>query len=58
MAEKNNEKYEDVTNWIRCKVSFLCIKSCLMCVRGSRKVFKDNYISNDFGYDVSELNIG
>ena len=57
LSEKNNERYDDVLNWVKCKISFLCIRSCLMCLRGTRKTFKDNYISDDFGYDVSELNI-
>ena len=57
LADKNNEKYEDVISWVKCKISFLCIRACLMCLRGSRKAFTDKYISEDFGYDISELNI-
>ena len=49
LADKNGEKYEDVISWVKCKLSFLCIKACLMCLRGSRKVCTDTYISEDFG---------
>ena len=58
ISSKNNEKYNDVANWIRCKLSFLCIKSCLMCLRGTRSTgVNSKYVSHDFGYDISELNI-
>ncbi len=58
MAEKCHEKYEDIMTWIRCKLSFLCLKSCLMCLRGTRKAYvNDKYVSADFNYDISELNI-
>ena len=36
IANKSNEKYDDIINWVRCKVSFLCLKSCIMCIRGTR----------------------
>ena len=58
IANKNNEKYNDIVNWVRCKISFLCVRACLMCLRGSRIRTHDKYISDDFGYDVSEANLG
>lgn len=36
IAEKNGEQYGHVITWIRCKLSFLILRACLMCVRGSR----------------------
>ena len=33
---KTGEKYEKIISTIRCKLSFLILKSALMCVRGSR----------------------
>ena len=35
-------KYE-VINWMRCKISFICLKSFLMCLRGTR---------DDFSFDT------
>jgi hypothetical protein len=60
VADKRQEKYNDVCNWVRCKISFLCIKACLMCLRGSRAKATDNlnYVSNDFGLDSVESNLG
>ena len=57
LAEKQNERYEDVTNWVRCKLSFLCLKACLMCLRGTRSCNKSEYISEDFGNDICEANM-
>ena len=36
LAIKTGERYEKVISTIRCKLSFLTLKSVLMCVRGSR----------------------
>ena len=36
IADKTGEKYEHIMTWIRCKLSFLIIRACLLCVRGSR----------------------
>ena len=36
LAIKTGEKYGKIIFTIRCKLSFLIIKSALMCVRGSR----------------------
>ena len=58
IAEKRQERYSDVANWVRCKLSFHCLKACLMCLRGTRVKSKDNYISTDFGLDTIESNLG
>ena len=59
ISEKCNERYDDVINWIRCKVSFMCLKSCIMCIRGTRTIKKDNifYVSDDFKMDAYNANI-
>jgi hypothetical protein len=60
IANKNNEKYSDVISWVRTKVSFMCLKNALMCLRGTRSVKKDNnlgYVSDDFKYDVMQCRI-
>ena len=36
LAEKRGERYADVMCWIRCKVSFMCLRNTIMSVRGSR----------------------
>ena len=36
LAIKIGERYEKIISTIRCKLSFLILKSALMCVRGSR----------------------
>ena len=35
IANKNQESYTDVINWVRCKISFMCLKTAIMCVRGT-----------------------
>ena len=39
LAEKRNEQYALVASWIRTKTSFALLRSCLMCIRGSRHRF-------------------
>ena len=54
LAEKSDERYSDMMNWVKCKISFLCLRVALTCVRGSRtKRVNDQYISDDFSYDIS-----
>ena len=52
LSEKGGDSYEDVMNWLRVKVSFLCLKSCIMCLRGTRvKAGEKVYVSSDFALD-------
>ena len=52
IATKTEERYEKILSAIRCKLSFIILKSVLMCVRGSRsfkeKFFDDFEIASDF----------
>ena len=57
IAEKRNERLSDVTTWVRCKISFMCLRAVLMCLRGTRKS-KMNYISENFSVDTIESRIG
>ena len=41
IAQKYNQRYEDVIAYIRCKLSFMILKSALLCLRGSRKANTD-----------------
>ena len=58
LAAKSGERYADVMNFIRCKLSFMCIRSSLLCLRGSRAVRRIQVESgSDFGLYSSELSI-
>ena len=46
-CEKNEEKYEKVLSLIRCKLSFLILKSVLTCVRGSLSVSNEHVVLDD-----------
>ena len=43
IAKKINESYEKVITVIRCKLSFIILRSALLCIKGNRSnhVFKD-----------------
>ena len=36
LSDKSGEKYADITRWIRCKLSFIILRSCILCLRGTR----------------------
>ena len=36
IAAKTGEPYGQVMAWIRCKIAFIILRACLICVRGSR----------------------
>ena len=42
ISQKTEQRYDQVMAWIRCKLSFLIIRSALLCLRGSRSVRKMN----------------
>ena len=55
LSEKRGERYEDVMRYLRVKISFLAIKSTLLCLRGSRTTFKNIEEGEDFAYTLHEL---
>ena len=57
LSEKKGEKYEDVMRYLRLKLSFLALKSTLLCVRGSRSTFKKIEVSEDFAFSLDELGV-
>jgi hypothetical protein len=58
LSTKTGEKYSDVMNFIRCKLSFMCVKSSLLCLRGSRTTTKTPVeIGSDFSLHNQELNL-
>ena len=59
IAEKTGERYEEVARLIRVKLSFLIMKSALMCIRGSRSTYTKlvHEDCEDFGFALSELGL-
>ena len=58
LALKSGERYADVINYIRCKPSFVCVKSYFLFLRGSRRIRRDQVESGaDFGLHNLELNL-
>ena len=58
LSNKTGDKYSDVMCFIRCKLSFMCVRSSLLCLRGSRRSSKTPTESgNDFGLYNLELNL-
>ena len=57
LSTKNGEKYEDVMRYLRVKLSFLALKSTLLCLRGSRSRCKNTEMDDDFAFNLNELGI-
>ena len=57
LSTKKNERYEDIVRYLRVKFSFLAMKSALLCLRGSRTVFKAREVDSDFGIALDELGL-
>ena len=43
IANKTNERYEKIIAIIRCKLSFMILRSCLMCIRGKTTTNIDDF---------------
>ena len=57
ISVKKNERYDDVMRYLRVKLSFLALKSALLCLRGSRSVFKSRNIDSDYGMALSDMGL-
>ena len=60
LSLKRQEDYSKVMGWLRTKLSFEIVKSCLLCVRGSRRPWNNKTlgdVSSDFGLMVSEAGL-
>ena len=53
IANKTEEKYEKVQTLVRCKLSFLILRSVLLCIRGSRSISKDSIVLDDVSLTCS-----
>ena len=58
IAEKTGEHYNKVITYIRTKLSFIVLRSALLCIRGSRTSSKVTpNVGEDFGLYATELRI-
>ena len=57
-SQKRGERYEEVMRYMRVKLSFLALKSTLMCLRGSRSRSKTfEHVNCDFGLALNDLGL-
>ena len=59
LSVKKEENYQDVIRYIRVKMSFLALKSALLCLRGTRAKVREQstHLNENFGFLLNELNI-
>ena len=57
ISQKKNERYSDIMRYLRVKLSYLALKSSLLCLRGSRTVSKVNGVDSDFGMALHDLGL-
>ena len=57
MSARKNERYDEIVRYLRVKLLFLSLKSTLLCLRGSRTMFKANDVDYDFGLNLNELGL-
>ena len=59
IATKKGEKYNEVIRFIRIKLSFLVLKSALVCMRGTRSINQNMQVDDaeDFAFNLRELNV-
>jgi hypothetical protein len=60
ISRKTSDPYSKVMAWIRCKLSFIILRACLTCVRGSRpqKIENSAAVASDisFAHDEARIN--
>ena len=57
IANKTDQKYHKVIAWIRCKLSFLIMRSALLCLRGSRTIKINSNSVEDFEIACDEAGL-
>ena len=59
IATKTGDQYTNVLSLIQCKLSFISIRSALLCLRGSRKVTNKNHTKaiDDITLSCNELKL-
>ena len=43
-AERRMEQYSDAMSYVRCRFSFALLRSCTMCLRGLRGLFRERSV--------------
>ena len=58
ISVKQGERYEEVMRFLRVKLSFLALKSTLLCLRGSRSTSRTaNVMNTEFGLALNDLGL-
>ena len=57
IALKKDERYKDVVNFIRCKLSFLILRSALTCIRGNGPYDKASVMVDNFTFTCNSAGI-
>ena len=57
ISSKTGQRYESIMSWIRCKLSFVIMRSALLCLRGSRSVKINVDASDDFSFACDEARL-
>ena len=57
VANKTGQKYERIMSCIRCKLSFVIMRSALLCLRGSRSRKINVESSEDFSFACDEARL-
>ena len=53
IAYKTGDNYAKVQTFIRCKLSFIIIRSALLCLRGSRTLKASNLVNIDSDFNLN-----
>ena len=53
ISEKYDRPYSNTIRWIRCRLNFSLLRSTIMCLRGSRSLFRNCSISPDSDIDLA-----
>ena len=59
ISKSKGDRYDDVMQYLRTKLSFLAMKATLLCLRGSRSTFTraDELQAGDFSLRLGELRL-
>ena len=59
VAEKKGEKYQDVMRYLRVRLSYLAVRSTLLCLRGSRSTFRNIDAGEDLdvAFNLGEMGL-
>ena len=57
ITTKTDQRYDQVMAWIRCRLSFLFMRSALLCLRGSRTIKVNTDAADDFSFTCDEARL-